>query len=219
MKHLIFAGLLLGLFQSQAAVGAVLSAGYRGAGTHTNMGSQGAVLTFKPNPKLGLSYSFNHAKMDVKDISQDGILTSDFGSTTATNTVDKADLNRQLHEAQLRWYPMGGSFFFGAGGAAGTYKGAYSEINDGNPSAERTYSGTTAYTTFNIGNVWEFKHFMLGAEWFGLSRNMSHTRKVSNDVSDSSQLTRQEENYRDYLDLATKTGGFTALMVHAGLSL
>jgi hypothetical protein len=204
-------------FTSEIASAVTISAGFRGQGSHNLMPSRGAVVNYRPVPKLGLSYSFNYAESDAKDAlsSSSGTL----GSASAVSMTE-ATVTRQLHEAQLRWYPMGGSFFFGVSAMGGAYTGKYEEVSASNQKAARNFSGTTTYSALNFGNVWEFKHIMLGAEWFGLSRNMSHSRKESGDASAAgSEVSTQEKDYRSYLDLVTASDSASLLMVHLGLWL
>lgn len=218
VRTLISTALVLCL-TSEIASAVTISAGFRGEGSHNLMPSRGAVVNFRPVPKLGLSYSFNYAQSDIKDSLGSSGFSDSLSSASSVDVTD-ATVTRQLHEAQLRWYPMGGSFFFGVSAMGGAYTGKYEEVSASNQKATRNFSGTTTYSAVNFGNVWEFKHIMLGAEWFGVSRNMSHSRKESGDAANAgSEVSTSEKDYRSYLDLVTASDSASLLMVHLGLWL
>lgn len=207
---------VLWMVSSSSALGATISAGYRGQGVHSNMKSDGAVFNFRPIPKIGFSYSYNYATVDLKSSLEDD--NNFFGEGTSTNNVDvaKAVVNRHLHEAQLRWYPMGGSFFFGAGGMTGKFDGTYAETN-ASVTNTRSYKGTTTFSTYSLGNVWEFKNVMLGAEWAGFSQNLSNKMESSGATGEA--RSESDKNYEDALKMLTTSGGISIVMVHLGLSL
>lgn len=201
---------------SSSALGATISAGYRGQGVHSNMKSDGAVVNIRPIPKLGFSYSYNYATVDLKSSLEDD--NSFYGEGTSANNADvaKAVVNRHLHEAQLRWYPMGGSFFFGAGAMTGKFDGTYQETS-ASATNTRSYKGTTSFSTYSLGNVWEFKNVMLGAEWVGFSQNLSNKIESSGDTT--AARSESDKNYEDAIKLLTTSGGVSFVMVHLGLSL
>jgi hypothetical protein len=201
---------------SSTALGATISAGYRGQGVHSNMKSNGAVVNFRPIPKLGFSYSYNYATVDLKSSLEDN--DDFFGDSASADSVDvaKAVVNRHLHEAQLRWYPMGGSFFLGAGAMTGKFDGTYEETS-ASATNTRTYKGTTSFSTYTLGNVWEFKNVMLGAEWVGFSQNLSN--KIESSGDSAATRSDSDKDYEDALKLLTTSGGVSMVMVHLGLSL
>lgn len=55
--------LLAIMFVSGSASAVSMSAGYKGQGIQNLMKSDGAVVTFRPIPKVGLSYSYNYARL------------------------------------------------------------------------------------------------------------------------------------------------------------
>lgn len=197
-----------------------MSAGYKGQGVQNLMKSDGAVVNFRPSPQLGLSYSYNYASTNmVNTLESEDKFFNDITAQQQSVDVSEASINRQLHEAQVRWYPMGGSFFFGASAMAGTFDGRYSESVVGSDvKTDKEYSGTTTYSSFALGNIWEFKHIMVGAEWAGLSKNMSNSQKVSTSGGGTSESSA-DKSYQDYLRVFTASDSASLLMMHLGISL
>jgi hypothetical protein len=111
---------------------------------------------------------------------------------------------------------MGGSFFFGVGAMAGKFDGTYVE-RDASTTHTRSYKGTTSFSTYALGNVWEFKNVMLGAEWVGFSQNVSN--KVESTGDAGVDRSASDKDYEDALKILTTAGGISVVMVHLGLSL
>jgi hypothetical protein len=201
---------------------AFVSAGFRGGALHSNAASSGIVATLRPIGKLGLALSYNYASLDLdsnveREMSSYNVLT---GKSDAD--VTKATLRRYYTEAQVRYYPMSGSFFFAFGAISGTAAGtiAATERSSG-ASFNKSYSAKTLLGSFSLGNIWEFTGFMIGAEWVGFTRKISASITTTDNSGSASGgvLADADGEYSQLFETFAASGGASALIIHVGIAL
>ena len=213
-SHIMLLVLLLGTASSASAF---FSLGYRGIGALSSAPSSGLVAAIRPSPSWGLAISYNVSGLDAKEaIESDKVLANEKGNVTLT----KATIDRAFVEAQLRFYPRQGSFFWSIGAISGRTKGTFDAASTiDSQSLKKDYDYQATFASISIGNIWNFGAFMLGAEWLGFTRNLSKklTTKPANTSSTTGAVADAEGKFADFMDAYGAQGGITALLVHIGV--
>lgn len=224
-RYMKFCNLLCSAFGFLATIfgaptlanGETLSLSYRGEGIHASLPSQGAVLTYRPVSKFGISYSFNYALVDQRSAIEESRAhdINRAGSSEGAIPLQDAMIERKLHELQVRWYPMGGSFFLAMSGMSGPYRGRYAEAGDTSDVTNAVnYRGTTSYGSFSLGNIWVRRNIVIGFEWASVAHNIRRTEKMTGGTS---MVSAERKLFQEQLRHYTEATGLMLGVFHFGI--
>jgi hypothetical protein len=206
---------------AKEAPGLTLSCGYRG-GFDNLAYSSGLGLNLRLVPKLSIAGSYGSSSIDA---SNEVGIGSDFWQTyhgDSDTDVQTARIKRTLGQLQLRFHPMGGTFFLAAGvGKTESTGHLFVRGRTDGTVFERRYSGDGSFMTASLGNLWDTGTIWVGFEWAGITRRITYEEKITATLIDSSteMASKANNTFQDLMKAYNGSGGLTLLIFYLGISI
>jgi len=195
----------------------------KGGALYAGIPSLGAEANVRFN-RVGLALSVMHGEVSVKNAVQDAADDADDTVIALPSNADvkRAQLTQDIIAADVRFFPMNGSFFFGVG--AGTGKLVGDLRIESETSAALIDEKTTvanAFYSLSLGNLWTPGWVSIGAEWFGLTKVASSRSKTESNSTGGadSAMSDGQDDFSDRVKTLGEKGGVSLVIFHLGLAI